>query len=50
MAINLSFLWNTPKEENGTKLQIDLVSDHVLLGISVLHPDGLCEPVVSNYS
>lgn len=50
MEINLSFLLNTPKEENDIKLQIGLLSDHVLLGISVLHPDGLCEPVVSNYS
>lgn len=49
MAINLSFLSNTPKEEDRNKQQIDFTSDRVLLRISVLHPDSLCEPVVSNH-
>lgn len=49
MAINLSFLSNTPKEEDRNKQQIDFTSDRVLLRISVLHPDRLCEPVVSNH-
>lgn len=49
MSINLSFLSNTPKEDNSTEQQIDFTSDCVFLGVAVLHPNSPCEPVVHNH-
>lgn len=46
MSVNLNFFSNTPKEEDRTEQQIDFTSDCVFLGISVLHPNSLSEPVV----